>query len=176
MPDGVQLERAGFDDLHPVAVVLGETQQIFHAQHQLAWAERLGDVVVCPQLESADAILLGRPRGEHEDRHIASLGILLEQSANLESVDARQHQVEHEQAGDLGTRHLQRLVAGVSHGHFEILLLQMKNDQLEHIRFVIDNKDSGFVFFGHDYSVPGSEWRMSVPSWSSTASSAMFLA
>ena len=150
MPDSVQPERPGLDELDAVRAFLGEPKQVFDPQHQLARAERLGHVVVRPQFEPLDAILLGGAGGEHEDGDVARLGVALEQAANLEPVDSRQHQVENQQAGQILAGHLEGLVAGVRHVHPVGLLLEMVNDQLEDVRFVIDHQDSDVVFSGHE--------------------------
>ena len=66
-------------------------------QHQLARAERLGDVVVGAQLEPDDPVGLRRPSAVSM---ITGTSLVLAQpAADLEPVDAGQHQVEHDQVG-----------------------------------------------------------------------------
>src|SRR5215469_12008341 len=46
-------------------------QDCLHPQHELSRAERLGDVVVCAELETPDPVLLGALRGQQENRRPA---------------------------------------------------------------------------------------------------------
>ena len=70
-------------------------QHRLDSQGQFARAERLGHVVVRAEFEPDDPIRLAAQRREHDDRHLADLARM--PAADLEPVDARQHQVEHQQ-------------------------------------------------------------------------------
>ena len=66
------------------------------ARDQLVRAERLGDVVVGAELEPDDAVGFLGARRQHDDRHCGRGRIGAQRVADLEAVDARQHQVEHQ--------------------------------------------------------------------------------
>ena len=78
------------------------------AQHQLARAERLGDVVVGAQLETDHAVLLRAERGQHDDREVAAG---TDAAEHLETIDAGQHHIEHDEVGPLVSHHRQRGLA-----------------------------------------------------------------
>ena len=66
-------------------------QRRLQARHQLARAERLGDVVVGARLERAHLLLLLAHRREHQDRHLAPLP---QPARHLHAVSVREHQVD----------------------------------------------------------------------------------
>ncbi len=70
-----------------------------HACHELLEIERLGDVVVCPEPQALELVLLLHARRQHDDRNAQ---ILAPDPAQLESVQARQVDVEHDQVGREG--------------------------------------------------------------------------
>ena len=71
------------------------------AQRELARAERLGHVVVGADLEADHPVGLLAQRGQHDDRDVA---LLPQPAAHLDAVDARQHQVEHDEVVRLPRR------------------------------------------------------------------------
>ena len=91
-------------------VAVRAAQQRLDPAHQLAQAERLGQVVVGAELEADDLVDLVVARGQDEDRH---LGAGRAQAAqDLEPVDARQADVEHDEVGRLVRGDVQALLAG----------------------------------------------------------------
>jgi hypothetical protein len=72
-------------------------QRRLDARAELAHGERLGDVVVRPELEAEHLVDLLGLRGEHDDRH---RGARAQAAADLEAVHPREHHVEdHEVEG-----------------------------------------------------------------------------
>ena len=94
----VDLDAADFDDVVLVDICADEAiisgQMRLHPRHQLTRRERLRDVIVCAQSQTAnlvDVILLGR---DHQDGGVEPLADL---AADVEAVHSRQHQVEDEE-------------------------------------------------------------------------------
>ena len=67
-----------------------------HAGDELARVERLRQVVVGADLEPDDLVDVLVARGQHQDRHVRALA---DAPADLDPVDVREHQVEHDQRG-----------------------------------------------------------------------------
>ena len=61
-------------------------------------AERLGKVIICPQLEAFDDIVLFSLGRQHDDRAIFGLRSLTEFPADIQAIHPRQHQVKQNQA------------------------------------------------------------------------------
>jgi hypothetical protein len=119
-------------------------QQRAHATAELADRERLRDVVVRAQLEPEHLVELVVAGGEHDDRHRA-LGA--EPLADLEPVELRQHQVEHDEVDVLLREPRQRLLAVARVHDAEALALEREGEQLLHRVLVVDEQDGGGV--GH---------------------------
>ena len=83
-------------------------QQRAHAAPELADRERLRDVVVGAELEPDHLVELVVAGREHDDRHGAARPEAL---ADLEPVELRQHQVEHDEVDVLRREAAQRLLA-----------------------------------------------------------------
>ena len=86
----------------------GATKQRADAAAELADRERLRDVVVGAELEAEHLVELVVARGEHDDRD-GALGA--QPPADLEAVDSRQHDVEHDEVDLLLAEASQRLLA-----------------------------------------------------------------
>ena len=72
-------------------------QQRAHARDEFVGAERLGDVVVGAELEPDDAVGLFGAGGQHDDRQGGRGRIGAERTADLEAVEAREHQIEQQE-------------------------------------------------------------------------------
>ncbi len=77
-----------------LVAVLDAAQDRLDARGELARRERLRDVVVGAELEAGDAVGLLVARGQHQDRHLRVRAHL---PADLEAVDPRQADVEHDE-------------------------------------------------------------------------------
>jgi hypothetical protein len=89
------------------------------ATHELAQRKRLGDVVIDARLEPGDPVCLLASHGQHDDPQVASLGAQL--AAHLETIPARQHQVEHQHVRSHGPRPFERLWSARGRVHVEPL-------------------------------------------------------
>src|SRR5919112_6417765 len=65
-----------------------------HATHYLQRADRLGDVVVCPHLETEYNASFAVARGQHDYRNVAAFPEFL---TDTDTVDAREHYVQENQ-------------------------------------------------------------------------------
>ena len=86
-------------------------QQRPDARRQLLRHERLGEVVVGACLEPGDDVVGVVAGGHHHDRHVA---VTTDRAAQLEPVDARQHDVDQH---DVGALALERLDGGLARRH-----------------------------------------------------------
>jgi len=118
----VQLDATDLLGGRPVGRRLGRpgrpAQQRPHTGHQLARAERLGQVVVGAHLKPHHQVQLGVSGGEHEDGDGA---VPLDAPAHLEAVEAGEHDVEDHQVGTdpLHQRHRR----GPVDGHLDLQAL-----------------------------------------------------
>ena len=105
---------------------------------QLAQAERLGHVVVGPELEPDDLVdlrVLGR---QHEDRD-RRLGP--DDPADLDPGQLGEHQVEHDEVGPIGPEAGERLAAVGRGDDREPLRLEAVGERLAQGRLVVDDED-----------------------------------
>ena len=118
-------------------------QQRAHARHELAHAERLGQVVVGAAVEAEHLVGLFAPRGQHQDRHVAHSRSRRMARQTRDAVEPRQHQVEHDQVERLGPRRAERLVAVAFETHAQPLELEVQLDQLADVLLVFDEQHTG---------------------------------
>ena len=86
-------------------------EQTGDAFHQLAGAERLRDVGIRTGREAACDFLLPPPGREHEHPHIAQCRIGTQAPAHLETIDDREHDIQHDEVGPVLFGELERLSA-----------------------------------------------------------------
>ena len=114
-------------------------QQRAQAGVELAQRERLDEVVVGAGVEAVDAVVDRVARGEHEHRGAVAGGA--QPAADLEAVDARHHDVEHDRVdGALGER-VERLLAVLGEVHVVAFERQRALQRGAHARFVVDHED-----------------------------------
>ena len=119
----------------------GAPQRGLHARAELAHRERLGDVVVGPELEAEHLVDLLRLGREHDDRHGRALRA--QPLADLEPVDPRQHQVEHDEVELLLGEARERLAAvGRLHDLVAVALQREREQRLDRL-LVVDQQDAG---------------------------------
>ena len=121
--------------------LLGAAQDRADAQGELARAERLDDVVVGADLETGDPVLLLAARGEHDDGQVGALGP--QPSADLEAVDAGQHEVEDDEVGRRGRRDREGGQAVGRVRGLEPVATQVAEDDLGHGEVVVDDEHAG---------------------------------
>ena len=120
-------------------------------------AEGLGDVVVGAPLESGDHIALLALGGEHHDRDLARPRISLETTADLETVKAGEHQVEHHQIGRLAANSLEGLLAVDDPEDVVPVAGEVESHQFEEILLVIDHEDPRLI---RHLTAPPFEWML----------------
>src|SRR6185436_10610257 len=84
------------DIVHRTTRALGATNDGFDTADHFTRAERLGDVIIGTQLESAYAVILFTLGGEHDDRHIAALADGFEY---FEAIDIGHHHIQQNEIG-----------------------------------------------------------------------------
>ena len=142
MPFGIERDRAVGERLGRRRGAVRPPQQRAHARHQLVRAERLREVVVGAQLEADDALGLLGAGGQHDDRDRRGRLVGTKQPADLQAVDVRQHQVEHQQLRRTRRDRLQRLAAGGGALGEETGLVEITSDELGDVRIVLDDQDA----------------------------------
>ena len=111
---------------------------------QLCVGEGLHQVVVGPGVEARDAVRDAVARGQHQDRRPDA--VVAQAPADLEAVDARQHQVEDDRVVLGRARHPEGVLAlgGDVRGH--PLLPQALADQAGHLGLVLDDQHAHLGF------------------------------
>ncbi len=132
-PDAGRLDHVGQQ-----VGVLAAAQHRPDAGHQLAVAERLGDVVVGAELQTDDLVDLGVPGGDHDDRHGAALA---QATADLGAGQAGHHQVEQDDVGAVALELGQPLLAVGSQEDLEPLLGEHEAQGVPIALLVLDDQD-----------------------------------
>ena len=122
-------------------VAVRAAQQRLDAAHQLAQAERLGQVVVGAKLEADDLVHLLVARGQEQHRRLVAGAAHAAQ--HLESVHARQTHVEDHQIRGVARRDLEALFAVARDGDLVALLLEGVLDAARDGVLVFDDQDGG---------------------------------
>jgi hypothetical protein len=131
---------------HPTTGRIGQvavraSQERLDPAHQLAQPERLGQVVVRSELEADDLVHLVVARGQDQDGHLRSARA--EATQDLEAVDPRQADVEHDQVGRLVRGDVQALLAGSGDGDLIAFLLERVLNAAGNRVLVLDDQDGG---------------------------------
>src|SRR3954447_22835513 len=141
-PREIDEKLAGLDRL----VCLGGVRE-FGAAHECARAaselpdrKRLGDVVVGSDLEAEDLVSLVAASGEHDDRHLAAAS---KATADLDSVDSRQHHVENHEVEALGRELVQGLPAVQGGHHLVAVTAKRIGEERLNRLLVVDQQHSG---------------------------------
>ena len=136
---------------HRVLAVLVLAQMGTHAGHQLAQAERLGDVVVGAGIEAADGVSLAVNRGQHDDRG-RDLGPA-HLPAQLAPVAVRQADVQQDDVELPGLGLLQPLGRGRRFGRLELAVQrQLLGQRPAQVVIVVDQQD--FLGRGSGHGAP----------------------
>ena len=104
--------------------------------------ERLRDVVVRAELEPDDLVQLVVAGREHDDRHRAARA---EPLADLEPVDPRQHDVEHDEIGILVREDVEGLLAVEGGDDAETVAFERIPQELLDGFLVVDEQDGRWV-------------------------------
>ena len=92
--------------------------------------KRLRNVVVCPELQPHDSLHFVGLRREHEYRHGRALA---DETAHLESIEARQHDIEDHGARRWRSRQCDARVAAVGREHHESVTLEVVLQSSAHV-------------------------------------------
>ena len=106
---GVRVEHQVADPQRRHAARRPAAQQRPQAREQLLALERLDEVVVGADVEPLDARLERVARGEHQDRHVVA--VLAQAARDVDAVEPREPEVEHDQVGQERVRLVERLHA-----------------------------------------------------------------
>src|SRR5918998_4385187 len=137
---------AGEVDAEPIVVELvgalarrdgGPAHDRPHARDQLTHCERLGDVVVCPQLQPHDPVYLVVLGRQHDDGHVA-LGA--DPTADLRAIELWEHDVEDDEVRLVGLEGLEGLLTVAHRFNLETLPLEGVRQHLLERRFVVHNE------------------------------------
>ena len=120
-------------------VAVRPSEQGLDPAEQLAKAVRLRQVIVRAELEADHLVDLVVPRREHEDRHLAAGRA--DPTQDLEAIDARKADIEHDQIRRLARGDLQPLFAGARDPDVVALLLERVLDAARDRIFVLDDQD-----------------------------------
>ena len=137
----------------------GPAQVGAHARDELAHRERLGDVVVGPELEPGDLVGLGVLRRDHDDRDV---GLGPDRPAHVEARDLREHQVQDHQRRRVGAEPFERPASVGGHGDRVPLAFQVVPHRVGEGLLVLDDQDAGAVTVASEATPPG--WDASVNS------------
>ena len=110
------------------------------AGRQLLRRERLGEVVVGARLEPGDDVVGVVAGRDHDDRHVARLA---QRAAQLEPVDARQHDVDQHDVGGLAAERLERVLAAGGLLDGPALVLERQLHRRADALVVLDGQDPG---------------------------------
>ena len=120
-----------------------------HAGQHLAHRERLGDVVVGPEVQSGDRVVFGVLRRAEDHRDLRRRGVVFQQPGHPEAAHFAHHDIEQDQRITLGV-HSEGLLGAVRHIDLVTLDFEVELQDLAQRLFVIDHQD--FVFC-HTYEV-----------------------
>ena len=124
----------------PVADRADAPQQGPDASRQLLRGERLGEVVVGARLEPGDDVVGVVAGGDHHDRHVA---VTAQRAAQLEAVDARQHDVDQHHVGQRAVEQVDRVLAAAGLVDGPALVLERQLHRRADALVVFDGQDAG---------------------------------
>jgi hypothetical protein len=128
----------------------GAIEDRANAREELARMEGLRNVIVGAHLEADDAVHILAARREHEHGD-AALGAQL--AAKREPVDARHHEVEHDEVHGALLDRAHELAPVREHGRAKAVLLEVLRDERADLGVVVDDQDvlqHGAAMFAED--------------------------
>ena len=115
-------------------------QKRANARDELADAERLGQIVICPALEPEDLVRFFAPRREHQDRDIAIRGVAPDGAADGDAIESGKHQIQDNEIERLGARQAKSFVAVTYCDRFQPLEREVQRDEVADMRLVFDHQ------------------------------------
>jgi hypothetical protein len=122
------------------AIPVPSTKLHADAGHQLTWAERLDDVVVCAEVEADHLVGVAAARREQHDRDVARLA---EPPTDLEPVESGQHHVEEDEVESLRASRRERLHSVFGNDHPMPVARHVQAQQVANPGIVIDDEHGG---------------------------------
>ena len=145
---GVEHQVADAQRRHPAR--RAAAQQRAQARQQLLALERLDEVVVGADVEALDARLERVARGQHQDRHVVA--VLAQPACDVDAVEPREAEVEHDQVGQERVRLVERLHAVAGELDLVALEAQRALQDLGDLVVVLDDEHAdGAVGGFHRY-------------------------
>jgi hypothetical protein len=146
VPAEVDRQRTAHDPLAGAALLAQRpaAQHDLDPRDQFLRAERLRQVVVCADAEAQHDVAFLSLRSDHDHGDGTRHRIGLHTAADLDAVDAGQHQVEDQQIGGLGADQAQPLLSVPAREHFVAFPLEVVLEDFADVRLVLDDDDLGF--------------------------------
>jgi len=150
-------------------------QYALDPRDELAWRERLGEVIVRTETEAFDLVLLESAGREHDDRQVGLFTDLLEYG---EPIPFGEREIQHDEVGPLRVDHRERLVAVRRLDRGEVLTSvgQRAPHQCAHVGLVVDDEylqDAIGRTVTNAEPPPGFSSYSRVPPWSVTSERAI---
>ena len=114
-----------------------------HPRQQLARVERLGQVVVGAELEPDDLVDVVALGGEHDDRRVGALGQRADAAADLEPVDAGEHDVEQHHVEVALLQRGQPALPVAGDGDVDLVLTEILGHERSELGVVVDEERGG---------------------------------
>ena len=141
MPLAIDHHALAHEHVAVVVAAFAAPQQRANPLQQHLHAERLGHVVVGADREADHLVGLLGLRREHQHEHVARHRVGPQPAANLQAVDHRQHQIEHDQIGRAQPGLPQAVLAVVGHGRLVAVLAQVVIQHLGQRPIVFDDEN-----------------------------------
>jgi len=138
----VDANRADVKRVHDIPAGAHPAQDRGDPEHELLRAERLREVIVRAEFQSADAVGFVLACGQHQDRHAGRVRILPQASEDVEAAHPGEHQVEHDESWALAFREREGIGAGRGGRDAILRLGQMVDDERDDVRLVIDDQNA----------------------------------
>ena len=113
-----------------------------HAAHQQFHLDRLGEVVVRPDAEARELLLLLAQRREEYHHRVAQLRVAADGAAGLRSIHDGHHHVQQDQVRTAFAGDFQRLGAVLRREYFVALFQEVVPHEFEDVDFVVDKQDA----------------------------------
>ena len=124
--------------------MIGASERGANASKQFSDGERLGDVIVCAEVETVDLIrnlVLG---GEHDDGHA---GGLTHASTDLHTIHLGQHDIEQDEIKVFFENAFERKTTVALGDGVEALMSELELNEAGNARLIFDDQNLAFV--GH---------------------------
>src|SRR5262249_12300536 len=118
------------------------TENRFHTQDKLAWAEGLHHIIVRADFESYNAIDLFGASRKHNDRNASGAITLAKVSADFQTVNVRQHDVKDDQIGWMFLDAIKGQPATYRRRYLKSGLVQVVADKALDVGIIVHDQDA----------------------------------